>query len=310
VKRVTAGAAARWRRGERCLVACLVAMALATGTACTDGLTGASADAEQVLRDTPERAILVEVREEFGGDDRSWFIAVPDDAPQEPSVSVSEAGASVETALVHYDAACRAAADRVFDAIAARGFPAEWDLSAGSRKQRLIVPNHAQSLALVTSILGHGQWLADLDEPEAQRVSGTPLTEIRGRFTWSGDGTRIAFAPEPPRGEAAQPVVVYDVTRAAVVQALVVERTVKDIAWSPDGERLAVLRFTSRARGGPLETIGNTIGHGVPYCDFELVVIELASGAMQFAPIAQDVKHGDARILWDPRAVRCTVGEQ
>ena len=75
------------------------------------------------------------------------------------------------------------------------------------------------------------------------------------------------------------------------------------IAWSPDSQNVAVLVSTERLGSGPIESLGKAFGHGVPYVDVSLLIVDVASGSECEVVVARDVKYGDGSVMWDPLAV-------
>ncbi len=299
--------------------------------------------AEEVLRTEPDQAILIECREGYLGEDRDWFIAVTREDPRGPApgaasneaagddhaapaseviassprmptdegLTVAGGGDSVEAAFNAYFNFCKQLSDRAFDAVKEHGtpeawrLPEDWELDEYQRKLHIFVPEADLNRALIMDSTGRCMGFVDLRAWTRCPADATVMERLRTIVTWSGDGTRLAFRVPPPDGDPwTHHLMVLDAQTGQVLHDLAIERLITDIAWSPDGTKLAVVCGEQRMGTGPLESLASYMGHGVPYMDFELLVVDLATGSMQATPVAADVQYGEAFVLWDRRAVR------
>lgn len=124
----------------------------------------------------------------------------------------------------------------------------------------------------------------------------------RGPFAYSREKAYLAAAMDlkPPRDSVARHLAVIRVAdKQPIYESGEELSSVEAIAWSPDGQHVAVLR---RARSSmpprPIDILSAMFGHPVQYSNYWVEVIGVEGKSFGRAQIASDVKAGWGEIVW------------
>jgi len=170
--------------------------------------------------------------------------------------------------------------------------------------RRNVVPAPDFSLIVVLTALGRVDQVVETAGGSERHDLMSVLSDGLSEVSWSADSRWVAARTTDRIGHVDRDgLVVMDVVRGAIPLERRVGRSVGSIAWSPDSQNVAVLVSTERLGSGPIESLGKAFGHGVPYVDVSLLIVDVASGSECEVVVARDVKYGDGSVMWDPLAV-------
>ena len=291
------------RAARRFSVQCSILLVI---TACgsTDG-AGASA-----ANGTPDRpavasegsTLVVEIREGHSENRRLFCVTSSNGGTQrgrEDCASVRQAPPEQVSAFDEHREACRRMSDRGVEELRLLGITSEM---GGDR--RFVVPSPDLSEIAVLTALGRVEQVVDTGRGSQRRDLMSVLDQAMSVYAWSADSRWLAARTSDTIGQVDRDgVVVIDVVRGAIPQDRRLGRYVRSIAWAPGSRQFAVLVSTERLGSGPLESLGKALGHGVPYVDFSLLIVDVASGSECEVVVARQVKYGAGSVMWDPSGV-------
>jgi hypothetical protein len=216
---------------------------------------------------------------------------------------------------------CYALSEQAFDALRTDShgkLPSDEFVVTYGRKDHLVLPSpdlnrlvvlHADDASrgiLELPSLHEVPWPAGVDWGEAGKSRLTADT-VAG---WPADGSRLALVvsaggvPGPDHTpQLPSRVLVFDASTGALLHEIPVARFIKELAWSPDGTRLALLAEDYRIGDGPLERVAASMGHGRPYSKLYVEIIDLETEAIAETPIGDWLPEVTAHIVWDPQGV-------
>lgn len=207
--------------------------------------------------------------------------------------------------------------DQAFDALrAASGgaLPAEEFVVTYGRKNHLVLPSPKLDRAVILHWREGQRGIVEL--PSLREIPWTIDANWgdghrwAGNCSWSGDGTRLAlvrggdgYAGPGKIAEQHSRVLVLDSVTGRLVREVAVERGVNEISFSPDGLRLGLLVTDYYLGDSLLERWSASLGHGRPYNNLYVQIVDLATGEVTETEIARDLPEVTAHIMWDPDGV-------
>ncbi|HEX5010201.1 MAG TPA: hypothetical protein VFY71_07355 [Planctomycetota bacterium] len=129
------------------------------------------------------------------------------------------------------------------------------------------------------------------------------MTTDYSRATWSRDGRRLAIAHQrrTDGDTAGAQLFVIAAETGEHLYAGEVAGFVYDMAWSSDGARLAIMSLESRTGdSGFIERFYANLGHGRPYSDIVVQLVDVDSGLASEQELAHDLPETEVSLVWDP----------
>jgi hypothetical protein len=242
--------------------------------------------------------IVIEVAK--GHDDgRTLYEVDPDVADAEPR----PAPEGVAHAFDAYREGCRELSELAWTRLASGPAPEP----ERARKLLRVTPDRRGTRATIIGVQPGVARIVELETGESLEVA---VDDPMAPLAWCRDGRHLAICEGVPGKMAAVArVVVLDVDAGQRTASIEVGPGVFDVAWSPVCTRLAVMVGDLDSGSHVLDELGELIGHGVPYYDFRLLVVDLDTQSRTETPIAEAVQYGDASLLWDEQAVTCLADE-
>jgi hypothetical protein len=287
------------RRLRQAAVPPLIVVAVLFTTACAGGGTD---PVQTGLQSSPADAqLLVQVRSGESGSDRTW-LKVHSGADVVTAVGLEGVAAeAAEAAFMSQVESSSTASEAAFDILAQTSVK----LWQSGRKWHVVVPNGPGDLAVIMSPSGHCEGLFRMPDGRPVPVPPAAVKRIRDIAVWDSSGKRVAVRATPEDGNPYRHhVLIVDGSSGAVAKDISLPRIVEDIAWRPDGQGIALLCSDERMGDALLERMAHAVGHGKPYDDLYVVLVELASGRTVEGRIASDLPYGTGRLLWDTRGIR------
>lgn len=242
-------------------------------------------------------AIIIEVAEGYD-DERTLYEMLPEVAGAEPRLAPETAVQAFDS----YRAECRSLSEQASMQLVQVGVPEH--IAPGDLR---VAPSRDGSNA---TIVDDAHLLVRIVDMETGESIVAPVEEPMEPLAWCRDGEHLAICERVPGSVAAVArVVVLHLPSGQKTSSIEVGPTVEDVAWSPDCTQLAMIVGKHRSGRGLLERFGALMGHGVPYYDFRLLVVDLGTQGRMETPIAEDVRYGIANLLWDERAVTSLADE-
>jgi hypothetical protein len=287
---------------------------MAAAVACAQGSAAAELDAQVKAPHVP--AIVVDLRWDSVTPHRSvWHASASATGLSWQKERVADAGEESESASefarciddYHRDSA--QLCDQAFDLLTAlpeEVFPASHGPTRDSiRARHLIVPDRQLRYGLQRAVSCYVDVLVNLKSgnyaPLPQIDTGA-LGELR--IAWSGDGAHVAFVSVGGLLKAeGYFACTLEVAPGAATRRFALQHRPRDIAWSEDGRRLAVLSVDERPDPGLSATKRLMQGELPTLCDVYVTVIDLDAGTHDESLVVRDVPSVQGTIMWDPRCV-------
>lgn len=136
---------------------------------------------------------------------------------------------------------------------------------------------------------------------ELPPIEGASYDEPAG---WHGGGATVAVGVAPRSLSVPNEVVLIDAAEARVIRRIPLEEDwyIDDIAWSPDGQTLAILAWRPREDTGLSKWITDVMfegSHGLFIADFRLELHKLDGSAPRVIPITDKVEDPGRRgVIW------------
>lgn len=252
-----------------------------------------------------QNAASIVVRIQEGASRPEWLAFTVSEKAGTQVLSASGDLDGVDSSFEAYCDASREASKAAFDMLIAQGRAGKWLSSEYAREWNEVVPAPGLGAALIMFSNGDCQGFVATDGGDANGVASDVTARVRRVVTWNRDGQRVALrASTIDRDVWRHNLIIADRSQGTVLCDIDMKRLIADIAWSPGGSQVAVLCFSQRRGDGLIDRALDSLGHGAPYLDFSLVIVNVASGDMIQAPLLQDVKSGTGEIMWDRQATR------
>jgi hypothetical protein len=226
----------------------------------------------------------------------------PDHAP---ALVSSEDGAE---RMAIWRTRCRELSHAAFDAL--RSASAGRLPATDFRASFFVVPNPDASRALILDPGRPGWSMADLRAGTLLPWPDGLQSRVVFPGVWSGDGRLLALrVDDNVNAESPTRLVVLDVPAGRIVyeRGMANDKVTwseEALAWSEDGQRIAILSCSIEKGDDLFDRLGAKIGHGPGYfADFELVIVDLANCYETRIPVDDHVRSGSGSVLWDERSV-------
>lgn len=182
----------------------------------------------------------------------------------------------------------------------------EWHLLLPSADVERAVVMHWRDVKAGIVVLDDGS-TKPLHEPIVEQPRRRSLQVRIG--SWSVDGRRVALALDGAHDDRRELLVIVDAATGATELSLPIEHDlIAGLAWNDDGKRLAILAKDTWLGTGPIESLYKQLGHGRPYSNYFVAILDLVSGSLRESALGRDLPEAQATILWAPDAVGSVAG--
>jgi hypothetical protein len=172
--------------------------------------------------------------------------------------------------------------------------------SDDARQLRRMVPAPRGELAVVLGALGSVRACMELDSGAEVSLPSVVTKIGYSPLAWSRDGRTFAVRATANRWHPeAERLFIVRAGEGEIQCDIPIGRLVHSVGWSPTGSQVAVLVSGERRGTGPIERFYEMLGHGVPYLDFAVMVVDVATGGSIVREVVDDVRYGTGWLLWD-----------
>jgi hypothetical protein len=242
----------------------------------------------------------VSIREQSGGDREVYELWTVHSATGEmQGLEVREAAAEHRDAMDAFFERSITQSRNAFDVLSSVT-GGTYPESDDARQLRQIVPAPRGEFAVVLGALGSVKMCMELDSATEVSLPGVVTKIGYTPLAWSRDGRTFAVRATSDRWHPeAERLFIVRAGEGVIQRDVPIGKSVHSIGWSPTGSQVALLVSVERLGTGPIESLYAKLGHGVPYLDFSVMVVDVDTGSSVVHEVVDDVRHGTGWLLWD-----------